>query len=383
MNIKKALLLILAFSVTLSGCNRKSNENLAAENNSETMRAIWISYYDYDFRDFTKNQVESKVEDMVDNISEARFNNIFLHVRANADAIYPSEFFPFSERLGKNPDYDLLKIFINKAHEKNIKIHAWINPYRITTQSDDITVLPETHIARKISDSVISYAGGLYFNPGSIVSQKLILDGVEEILVNYNIDGIHFDDYFYPVSDVEFDIGYYEAYRKSAEIPLEHGDWRVANISALISSVKSLVSKYGKVFGISPTAEIEGTYLQKNGYANIHEWIKSDSYIDYVIPQIYWGFEYPDEQYRFDNLTKVWNDLLKGSSVNLYIGLAAYKIGTEDYSDEWIVNHDILARQVGLLKMLNINGYSVFSYSAFFGNESANTAERINYLDSI
>ena len=213
--------------------------------------------------------------------------------------------------------------------------------------------------------------------------QKLILDGIKEIIDNYDIDGIHFDDYFYPTTSTDFDARSYENYKSNTTLSLPLGEWRVASVSTLVQAVHSITKNAGILFGVSPSAHLDNHYLQKNGYANIISWIQSDQYVDYIAPQIYWGFEYPTDAYKFDNMLLSWLSLKRNENVKLYIGLPFYKAGTEDMGDEWLNNHDIISRQVLLCREKNADGHLIFSYSTFFSEDSANTVERMNYLSIV
>lgn len=392
--MKKIIPILIAASLLLCSClNAPDNtpqpttEAAGSQSKSQNMKAIWISCYDYNFSAMMPEQITAQTDLMLDNISAAGFNTVFLHVRANADAIYPSQYFPLSGQVPSDKSIDLLKLFIESAHKRSLELHAWINPYRISGTSGDVNSLIDGHIAKKwatdpdSADRVISYKDALYFNPSSSSVQQLVIAGIKEIIENYDVDGIHLDDYFYPVSDEDFDKADYDSYIAASAKPLTLTEWRKANISALVSSVYKICSANDILFGVSPTAHLCEDYLSKNGYADVEKWLASGSYADYIIPQIYWGFEYPDKNYCFDKLTDRWAKLDRSAKTQLYVGLAAYKIGTEDCGDEWQTNDDIIKRQVEYLYEKGISGFSVFSYSSFFSDQSANTRERMNLLE--
>lgn len=198
----------------------------------------------------------------------------------------------------------------------------------------------------------------------------MIVNGVKEIAENYSVDGIHFDDYFYPTSDADFDSVAYDEYKKKGD-DLSLGDWRRDNVSSLIKSVYKAIKKVNPDirFGVSPASDIENDYTSL--YADIEKWVSEDGYVDYVCPQIYFGFRNVKQPFMFT--TKKWVALMRDSKVDLYVGLPLYKCSkvdeyaaSEDESikNEFVDNHDIISRQIIYLSKLDkIKGYYIFSYS--------------------
>lgn len=385
--MKKIFLFLVAtiLLVFLYGCN-EYNSNPTIKKSE--MRAIWISYYEYDIKGLNYNDFKARINEMFDNIKGVGLNTVIVHTRVNADSIYKSEYFPYSDIIkdenGQAPDYDPLEYMVNAAHERNLSIHAWINPFRVSNKSSDITTLCENHIARQWYESeetknnVIPFNEKIYFNPASADVRKLIINGVREIINRYEVDGIHIDDYFYPTTDENFDKSSYSKYLENCSSPLSLTEWRITNINTLISEIWKITNSKEIMLGISPSAHIDEEYFLKNGYANTKEWLKSVGFADYITPQIYWGFDYSDKEYRFDVMLKKWVDLKRDKDVMLIPGLAAYKIGTEDTNDEWINNSDILKRQVMLLREQKCDGFALFSYSYLFSNNQQNALERQN-----
>ncbi len=325
--------------------------------------------------------------DALDNCEKANISDIYLHTRAFCDSIYPSFLFP-QTNSSKNFDGDVLTYITDECHKRQIRIHAWINPYRIFNQTTDISSLDKNSPAYiwlndddKSNDRFVSFSdSGIYLNPAESEARKLVINGIREILLNYDIDGIHFDDYFYPTKEEAFDSESYKIYTADNQNPLTLDDWRRANVNALISSSYTAIKFIGKdiVFSISPAASIEKNYSDL--YADVSAWAENGC-VDYIMPQIYFGFNYPADEYKFENLLAVWEDLSSKYNTPLVIGLAAYKIGsTEEADREWNESHDILARQIRLCKQSkNIEGYCFFSYSSLFSQEKANTLE-LNYI---
>jgi uncharacterized lipoprotein YddW (UPF0748 family) len=227
-------------------------------------------------------------------------------------------------------------------------LHAWINPYRITKKtaseaSPTVSSLHYSHPARRHPEWVVKYSdGNLYFNPGIPEVRKLIVDGVLELVNRYDIDGIHFDDYFYPGRNFN-DSKTYEKYGKKYK---NIGDWRRDNITALVSDVSKAIKATGKNvrFGISPFgiwankssnslgSDTRGLESNYDHYADSRRWVKEEI-IDYIAPQLYWNIGYSIADYA--KLLEWWKNVVTGTSVDLYIGHAAYKAGNKDVSSPW------------------------------------------------
>lgn len=382
-----------------SGSGSTSSENLSTPTvkNNLKIKAVWIEYTDAVFQKNSKEKYINLVTERFTNIKNSGFNTVFYHVRANADAIYKSEYFPYSEKLtgvqGKDPGYDGLKIAIDIAHGLGLEIHAWVNPYRVSAFSDDVTKLCEDHIARiwrtdgnpETDSYVIPWNGKLYFNPASSEVQKLIINGIREILQNYNVDGIHFDDYFYPTSDINFDIGSYAKYSLSAKYPLSQADWRRANVDTLVTNVYNLVKGYNREFGISPAYTISNDHTDRNyneAYINLKKWLGNSGYVDYLLPQLYFGYEHKLSTARFDYILNLWCGMKRVDTVKLYIGLPAYKIGLNNASDlsEWAEKDDILARQYLDCENKKVDGISIYNYSSLFSDKELHKKQRENFL---
>jgi len=355
------------------------NTEAAVDNN---MRGVWVSLIsniDYPIEPTTKSSVLKKnADDIITVCSDIGINNIFLQVRPTADSIYPSAVFPYSRHLtgtqGVAPDenFDYLKYWIEEAHKKNIKIHAWINPYRITTNGqDEFFKLSSSNPAILHPDYVVnSPDGNYYFDPGIPAVRDMIVDGVVEIVENYDVDGIHMDDYFYPSKGID-DSNSYTSYGNGKD----KGEWRVGNVNKLVSNISSSIKKIKPdvLFGISPsgiwanksnnplgsnTAGMESYY---GLYADTRQWAL-DEIIDYIAPQVYWniGFQIAD----YEVLANWWADTLKNSKTKLYIGIADYKVGTEN-NEIW-KNDGVgeVKRQIQLNRGIDkIEGEIHFSYN--------------------
>lgn len=381
--MKRLLTILLILTLSLCSCGKADDTDTSTtpvKVGRNELRGVWISCYEMDFARLDEAGFRQNISEKFSKIADFGLNTVFIHMRANSDAFYPSKYFPWAKQIspdGTAPSYDPLKIIIEIADEKNLQIHAWINPYRVSAASDDISALNDKCPAKiwlsdddpTNDDFAVAANGGIYYNPAIEQVQKLIVNGVRELAENYELDGIHFDDYFYPTTDQDFDKSAYDRYCSQAEAPLDLDDWRRANVTALVKSVYNVCRQNGKLFGISPAADISSDGSDRNYrelYADITRWMANDGYIDYIAPQLYFGFDYPSDEFKFDALLDKWTALEKNENVKMYIGLAAYKIGKEDAgSNEWINSNDILNRQCILMKEVGCDGFIIFSYSSF------------------
>lgn len=251
---------------------------------SGEFRGVWISFQDIGEKRYTKKQFENFINKTFDNCKKNGFNAVIVHVRPFADALYPSSYFPWSRyvsgKAGKHPGFDPLSYAVSAAHKRGLAFHAWINPYRIASNTTNVYKLPKKSIARKWAVSkkaskrrnVLKWDGKLYFNPASKDVQNLVCNGVREIVRDYAVDGIHFDDYFYPNLGAKykkvFDYKEYKAYakrcKKKHKKKVSIVTWRRNNVSNMLKRVRTIVHRLDNncVFGISRQA-ISVIYMQK------------------------------------------------------------------------------------------------------------------------
>ncbi|KKO54116.1 family 10 glycosylhydrolase [Paenibacillus sp. DMB20] len=311
------------------------------------MRAAWIATVeniDWPVKGADPEAQKLQYIKLLDQLEDAGMNAVIMQIKPTADAFYPSEYGPWSEWLtgeqGKNPGYNPLAFLIEETHKRNMEFHAWFNPYRVAMK-DDVNRLVPDHPARQHPEWLESYGGKLYFNPGVPEAQKFILDGVMEVVKNYDIDAVHFDDYFYPypVTGVDFpDADTYAQYGNG----MSKADWRRNNVNQFVKAVSEAIKaekSYVK-FGISPFgiwrnksasvpegSETNGLSSYEAIYADSKKWIEEE-WIDYITPQIYWYRGYAPAAY--DKLIDWWSGVIKGKNVQLYSGQAVYRVGTVD-----------------------------------------------------
>lgn len=345
-------------------------------------RGVWLSIYEWQTYTIGKDEAgfREAFGEICRECREFGLNTLFAQVRAFDDAMYPSQYFPWSQyasgTFGEAPDYDPLELMVEIAHDNGLELHAWINPYRI--RSSDSIPLAEGYSAAQWTEAengyVLSYGSGLYYNPAVPEVRELILSGVEEILEGYQVDGIHFDDYFYPTVDPAFDLDFYTAYQQEGG-SLSQTDWRKENVNQLVRETYRLVKSYGEDlrFGISPAGNL--AYNQDTLSADVALWCSEDGYIDYICPQLYFGFE--NDTVPFAESVQKWSELVTNEKVKLYVGLGPYKIGALDKwagegQEEWMNHTDILSRQLQCIRELpNYSGFSLFRYASLFSPEDA------------
>ena len=207
---------------------------------------------------------------------------------------------------------------------------------------------------------------GIYYNPASSKVESLILKGVEEIIKNYDVDGIHFDDYFYPKS-LSIDEYQYNEFKEEMTL----SEFRLNTITSLIKKTYDLVKSYDKSiqFGISPDGNIDNNY--NSNYVDTRKFCSEKGYLDYIMPQVYYGFL--NSTKPFEDTVKAWNSLIT-NDIELIPALAFYKTGNVDnYAkegiNEWVEYNNIVAREVMLSRDLsNYKGFAIFRYDSIFGS---------------
>lgn len=354
----------------------------AAQPAQDGMRGVWVSSVaniDYPSQQgLSADQLKSEADTILNNIAAMGLNTVFLQVRPSADALYQSALFPWSRYVsgttGQAPDgdFDVLAYWVEGAHSRGLQLHAWLNPYRITRDGkEELDALPETSPAKQHPEWVVEYEGNYYFNPGLPAVQQLVVDGAAEIVRNYDVDGIHLDDYFYPGTDFN-DAAAYARYGDDFS---DIGDWRRDNVNTLIASLDETVHAINPElsFGVSPAgiwdnkadnpkgSDTNGRSSYREIYCDSVEWVKRGT-VDYICPQLYWsiGYEIAD----FEVLVDWWQDIVSTSDVALYIGIGAYRAAEAEPGDVWYGTAE-LERQLDMLdNSIDIQGEVFFSYAS-------------------
>lgn len=335
-----------------------NNEVIEAENYNfnREMRGTWVaSFNNLHLPNGGLNEEEFTqwADTLTSSIASLNFNTIIFQVRPMGDALYSSELVPISHFInganqGAPIDYDPLDILIKLSHSKGLEFHAWLNPYRITNANVSLNELSPSNFAVKNPDWVIHHNGMVYLDPGIPEVKQHIVDVVMEIVSNYDIDAIHFDDYFYPSEDFA-DIHSYQAYGEGFT---NIEDWRRNNVNTLIEEVYNSIKeiKPWVQFGISPFgiwrnlntdatgSNTSGKQSYDSMFADSREWI-SRGILDYITPQLYWSTQFDIANYEI--LKEWWSKQIEvyanNKPVNLYIGTADYKVNDTNQTDEaWL-----------------------------------------------
>ncbi|MGW7404454.1 glycoside hydrolase family 10 protein [Streptomyces sp. NPDC054833] len=322
------------------------------------MRGVWLATVDN--RDWPSRKGLSAAEQRseliahLDRAARDRLNTVLLQVRPTADALWPSPYEPWSRVLtgtqGRSPGWDPLGTAVTEAHARGLQLHAWFNPYRIANH-DDPTKLVASHPARKHPHWVVPYGGRLYYNPGLPEVRAFVQDAMLDAVAKYPVDAVHFDDYFYPypVAGQSFDDD--AAYDTYGGEFANRAAWRRDNINKLVREIAARVEKIrpGTRFGISPFGVWRNTTSDSRGsgtragvqtyddmYADTRRWVR-ESWIDYVVPQLYWLAQPLDQQVpaNYSVLVPWWSEVAKDSGTKLYIGEALYKAGDPAQPAAW------------------------------------------------
>ncbi len=352
-------------------------------------KAIWYPFYTYSDEYLSKyksNNTEANFRAYFKGVvKKCKANNIttiIVHTRAFGDAFYQSEYFPTSAYIagteGKKLSYDPLTVMVQEAHKQGLSIEAWINPYRVAKHTD-YKKLAKSHPARiwheskdtKDQRNVLAYKGKLYFNPSSEAVKDLIVKGAVEIVENYDVDAIHMDDYFYPSFstsdyDTAFDAKEYKA-SKDKKDGKSIVTYRRNQVNVLVKRLHKAVhdTRPDCIFGISPAGNIENLTSKYSYYVDIERWTNSTEYVDYITPQIYWGFYHSTA--AFDKVLKQWQKITDQSKVPLYIGVASYRAGggygsNKKEEAEW-KSSGVLRKMIRYGRSKKVDGFAFFEYS--------------------
>ena len=380
------ILICLALLCSCSGFSENKEEDIPASKhtvlNYDYMKAVWLSQYDL-FEIYTnngeqreKNDFEKRIVSVLDNVVSLGMNTIIVQVRPFGDSMYPSEFYPLSSfvvgEYGNKANYDPFEVIVSLARDRELSVHAWINPLRAMTEIEMQKVDGAFSIRKWYDEKkyISNVSGRWYLDPAYPQTRELICNGVSEIIKLYDVDGIHIDDYFYPTMEESFDKNSYESYKANGGKSLL-ADFRRENINSLVREIYSTVKAENKeiLFGVSPSGVTNNNY--NKSFADVALWCKNDGYVDYICPQIYFGFEH--STCAFDKVCLEFSNMIKSNGIRLIIGMTLGKSysGYDAYAGEgkyeWRDNGDILLRQLEYTVTLSkCSGVSYFSYQYFF-----------------
>jgi uncharacterized lipoprotein YddW (UPF0748 family) len=370
---------------------------LTATAQQKEFRAAWIATVDnIDWPTKGNWDADSQKAEfirIIDMHKQNGLNALVVQIRPATDAFYPSPYEPWSEWLtGKQgtppqPYYDPLQFMIEECHKRGFEFHAWMNPYRAVFDTKKLNLLAPTHVSKIHPDWFLTYGDKRYFDPGNKEAQSFVTNIVKDVVSRYDVDAIHFDDYFYPykIKGREFpDSKTYSQYGNG----LSKDDWRRSNCDSIIINLSRVIKKVNPKckFGISPfgvwrnidkdpdgSNTIGATTNYDDLYADILLWLKK-GWIDYVAPQLYWEFEHKIGAYQ--TLLDWWSQHTFGK--HLYIGLAIYRANSNvNWKDK-----TQLPRQIDALRNnKNVQGMIFFSSKSFNSNPNGWSEEiRYNYF---
>lgn len=342
MKITKILpISVFVIIVALSSCgSKRQTKQQYSEYPKREFRGAWLSTaWQTRYKNMTVPQMKAYFIDALDKLKNMNVNAVIFQARPQADAFYRSSYEPWSAWMtgqqGKAPDghFDLLEFLVKECHSRNMELHAWLNPYRVTLRENE--QLAPDHIYFRYPERFVKYGGKIYFDPGIPENRKYICSIVNDIVMRYQVDAIHMDDYFYPypVAGEQFpDDNSFNTYGRLQGYDYNQRDeWRRNNVNMLIQDIKMTIAsiKPWVRFGISPfgiyrnkVSTADGSGSDTNGlqnydnlYADVKLWVKK-GWIDYNIPQVYWEIGHKAADYA--TLVKWWAE--NNFEQPLYIG---------------------------------------------------------------
>ena len=349
-------------------------------------RAVWVSYLEWAAMDFSSaDSFRAGCVQMLENCAGLGLNTVLAQVRPFGDALYKSQLFPWSHLCtgvqGQDPGFDPLDVLLQEAHTRGISVEAWVNPYRLRSSAAMPPNLADSNLANTHPEWVCTVDEGLYLNPAEPAAADYVVQGVAELVQNYAVDGIHFDDYFYPTIDESIDAAQFAASGAG-----NLAAWRRENVTALVRAVHDTVKAADPTlrFGISPQGNPDNDENQQ--YSDVTGWLASgggDAVVDYLCPQVYWGQGFAlhngSTRFAFENIVPAWLAYPRAADVALYFGLGAYRVGVGDGGSNenslsgWSTGR-ALADQVAFLREQGAGGWALYRYGSLFGPEQTSLA---------
>jgi uncharacterized lipoprotein YddW (UPF0748 family) len=353
---------------------------------AQPFAAMWVSnVVNIDLPVFDDIGVyQKKIVEMLDVAQAYRLSAIFFQVRTTNDAFYASKLNPYSRYFtgveGKQPPFDILPWIIEKTHERGIEFHAWCNPYRVSvngalSKEQYLETCDNLNFAKRHPEFILKAKDGkLILNPARAEVKSFIIDSMIELAQHYDIDGIHFDDYFYPYGEIDEENADLNEYAKRTDQHQSLGDFRRDQVTDVIDGVhKALQKTNSKLrFGISPFGiwknrasdplgsntdpRCSQTYFHQ--FADSRKWVV-EKMVDYVVPQIYWPFSH--HLAPFADLCDWWSELCDTHGIDLYIGHGAYRLGREGFGTQ----DEMLWQVAYAASRKAVKGHVFFTYNTF------------------
>lgn len=333
------------------------------------VKAIWVSQFDMaEVLKLDENGYRKAAERLISNIRSMGLNTVILQIRPYGDSFYESDIYPMSRFFGGG--YDAVGIFVEMCHKNGLSVHAWINPYRLETEENMKLISEDCAVKRWFyGGELCEWEGRYYLDPSKAEVRELICSGAKEALMKYEFDGLHMDDYFYPTTDEAFDRASFE---KSGISDLR--EFRESSVNELVHmlymTVKSVDSRL--LYGISPAGNIKN--VRRVYFADVSKWCSESGYIDYIMPQVYFGFLHAS--CPFDKMVEAWGQAVTDPDIRLIIGMTLSKAcsgqpdgyaGTDDGKNEWLTHDDIIARSLEYVYGSKYcNGISLFCYQYLY-----------------
>lgn len=318
------------------------------------MRGIWVSsVYNLDYPSAgttAPEKLKAEADKILKGAADMGMNAVFLQVRPSCDALYPSSLFPWSRYLTGNQSaapkkgFDPLQYWVEQAHALGLELHAWLNPYRVTKGgAEELAALSPDSPALRHPEWLVEYKENYYLDPGIPEVRDLVVQGAEELVRNYDVDGVHLDDYFYPGKEFD-DAATYQTYGQGFS---DLGDWRRDNVNKLIQALDTSLHSLDPElsFGVSPSGVWRDKRNDPKGsnstggyesyvasYADSRKWVK-EGWVDYICPQVYWYIGHKTMDYK--TIVRWWADTVAGTGVKLYIGMADYQAAQAKEGDPW------------------------------------------------
>ncbi len=387
-----------------------------AQQNHKPVRGVWlatvsrldwppVSSINISNHALRVSQQQKALTDKLDKLKSLGINTVFFQVKPDGTALWASKILPWSDMLtgviGEDPGYDPLQFMLDEAHKRGIKVHAWFNPYRVSVNTSTATVAQLNRTLSLHPASVfvlhrdwIRTAGDRFvLDPGIPEARDWITSIVAEVVANYPIDGVQFDDYFYAESPGSA-LNDSQTFRQYGQGFNSKADWRRHNTQQLIEQVSHTIKqvKPDVEFGVSPAgvwrnrshdaagSDTRGAAAYDESYADSRRWVQQ-GLLDYIAPQLYWPFS--RDAARYDVLAKWWADVVRPTNTRLYIGVALYKVGMPSKNEpDWMINGGVpeLQRQLDLNESVpHVDGTILFRENYL---NQPQTQAAVSYLKS-
>lgn len=428
MRVKKAGACLVAAALLLVSCSSGPPKSLVTPfppvtkpplptqpaHSQQPMRGVWlatvsrldwppVSSVNVSSAALRISQQQIALTDKLDKLKSLGINTVFFQVKPDGTALWPSKILPWSDmltgKIGQDPGYDPLRFILDEAHKRGMKVHAWFNPYRVSvnTRASTVAELNRTLSQQPASVYVLHHdwirtsGDRLVLDPGIPQARDWITSIVAEVVANYPVDGVQFDDYFYTESPASM-LDDSQTFRQYGQGFSSKADWRRHNTRQLIEQVSRTVRqlKPGVEFGVSPAgvwrnlshdpagSDTRGAAAYDESFADTRLWVQQ-GLLDYIAPQVYWPFS--RQAARYDVLAKWWADVVKPTKTRLYIGIALYKVGEPSKNEpDWTIQGGVpeLKKQLDLNESLpGVSGTILFREDYL---NRPQTQEAVRYL---